>query len=147
MKNAESILDHLLAQPIYSRLRQNRCYRLIKKALPAPLQKGVMFIFVKEKTLFFALRHPAVKMEFDYKLPTIKSLLTSLPPVEEACAELKFERIRTFVSRYAPKPRPARDTIPRYKEHARPDFSLTVKDEALRREFEAIKALIARNRS
>ena len=146
MKDAESILSHIVSQPVYSRLREQACYRLIRQALPDSLQKGILFVFVKNRTLFFALKHPAFKMEFDYKLPTIKTLLTTIPPLREACKQHEIDRIRTFVSRYAPPPAPVSSSVPRYRERARADFLLKTEDPDIRRHFDTLRRLIARNR-
>ncbi len=142
MKKVDTVLTHLLSQPVYAVLKQQKCFRLIKKALPATLQRGVLFIYVKNKTLFFALKHPAYKMEFDYKLSIIKNLLTTLPPIQEACSEYEIQHVKTFVSKFAAKPKEAKDTVPYFKERASGDFEIKCKNKALGKEFEALKKTI-----
>jgi hypothetical protein len=142
MKKVDRVLDHLLANPLYARLRTHGCFRQLQSALPEPLRRGILFMYVKNRTLFIALKHPAFKMEIDYKLSTIKNLLSTLPPLKEACGEFGIDRIKTFVSRYAPPPRPPEDTVPRYKEHATGRFAITTKDEALQKRFAQIRDLI-----
>ncbi|WP_456404308.1 hypothetical protein [Hydrogenimonas sp.] len=142
MKNVETVLDHLLSQPIYATLRQQRCFRLIKKALPQSLQRGILFLYVKNGTLFFALKHPAFKMEFDYKLSLIKNLLTTLPPLKEACGSHEIRDVRAFVSRFAPTPKESGDTVPRYRERADGSFRIASRKEEIKKEFEALKETI-----
>ncbi len=142
MKKIETVLDHLVSQPIYATLRQQRCFRLIKKALPRTLQRGILFLFVKEGTLFFALKHPAFKMEFDYKLSTIKNLLTTLPLLEDACGAHEIKDVRAFVSRFAPAPKKGGETVPRYRERAEGSFRILGQNEKIREEFEALKETI-----
>ncbi|WP_353661154.1 hypothetical protein [Hydrogenimonas sp. SS33] len=146
MKKVDSVLTHLLAHPVYAKLQEQACFRLIRKALPETLRRGVLFMYVKNRILFFAVKHPAFKMEFDYKLATIKNLLTTLPPLQEACGAHGIRDIRVFVSRFAPKPAPSPETHPRYKERATGAFDLRLKDEALQESFESIKKSIAENR-
>jgi hypothetical protein len=145
MKKVHAVLDHLLAQPVYAKLRQQECFRLLKKALPAPLQRGILFIYVKNRTLFFALKHPAFKMEFDYKLSMIKSLLSTLPPLKEACGGYEIREVKAFVSRFAPAPEPAADTVPRYRERAHPGFAVRSRDPDIARAFDALKESVAHN--
>ena len=146
MKNIETVLGHLVAQPLYAKLRRQECFDLVKKALPASLQRGILFIYVKNRTLFFAVKHPVFKMEFDYKLSLIKKLLSTLPPLKEACADHRIEQVKVFVSKFSPAPEPAEPTEPRYRERARPDFAIHTEKESLKALFDAIKESVARNR-
>ncbi len=142
MKKVETVLSHLLSQPSYAVLRRQKCFQLIKKALPGQLQNGILFIYVKDKTLFFALKHPAYKMEFDYKLSLIKNLLTTLPPLKEACSGHEIRQVKSFVSRFAPKRTESSDTIPRYKERSNGKFAVHSENEELKRRFEELKESI-----
>jgi len=146
MKKVNAVLDHLLDHPLYAKLREQECFRLIRRALPAPLQRGVLFMYVKNRTLFFAVKHPAFKMEFDYKLPFIKNLLTTLPPLREACGGHEIRQVKAFVSRFSAAPEPPKTTEPRYRERAHPDFAVRADDEAIRDAFEAIRRTVAANR-
>ncbi len=132
----------MLSQPAYAVLRQQKCFQLIKKALPLNLRHGILFIYVKNGTLFFALKHPAFKMEFDYKLSLIKNLLSTLPPLQEACSTHEIHQIKAFVSRFAPEPKKSTDTVPHYKERSDGDFGIECKNERIKKEFEALKETI-----
>ncbi|WP_456452923.1 hypothetical protein [Hydrogenimonas sp.] len=147
MKKVNAVLDHLLTHPIYAKLRQQECFRLLKEALPPPLRRGILFMYVKNRTLFFALKHPAFKMEFDYKLSLIKNLLTTLPPLKEACDGHEIRQVKAFVSKFAPSPAPVKETEPFYRERAHPDFALKVEDPKLVEAFRAIQRTIATNRA
>ncbi len=142
MKKVETVIDHLLSQPVYAVLRQQNCFRLIKKALPPNLQNGILFIYVKKGILFFALKHPAYKMEFDYKLSLIKNLLSTLPPLREACGAHEIRDIRAFVSRFAPEPAESPQSVPHYRERARGSFDIRCKNERVKKEFESLKETI-----
>jgi len=139
MKNIDIILEHLLSDPLYSKLNQQECFTLIKKSLPKPLQKGILFMYVKDETLFIALRHPAHKMEFDYKLSLVKNLLSSLPPLQDSCKDYNIKKIKTFVSKFTKKPEPKIDTVPRYKELSTSSFEIRAKDDDIKDKFEDIK--------
>ncbi len=142
MKKIETVLDHLLSQPTYSRLRRQKCFDLLKKALPTTLQRGILFIYVKNRTLFFALKHPAYKMEFDYKLSLIKNLLTTLGPLKEACGGYEIEQVKAFVSKFAPAAKSGVQSVPRYKERSMGDFFVKCENEKLKKEFEELKEAI-----
>ncbi len=142
MKKVETVIDHLLSQPVYALLRQQNCFRLIKKALPPNMQNGILFIYVKNGTLFFALKHPVYKMEFDYKLSLIKNLLSTLPPLREACGDHKIRDIKAFVSRFAPEPKESPRSVPHYRERASGRFDIRCKNERVKREFESLKETI-----
>jgi len=139
MKDVNTILNHLVANPLYSKLKHQQCFTLIKKSLPKPLQKGILFMYVKNDTLFFALKHPAFKMEFDYKLSLIKNLLSSLPPLQVACKTYDIKRVKTFVSKFTTQPETKIDTVPRYKEHAIGLFEIKAQDSDIKERFEDIE--------
>ncbi len=136
----------MLAHPTYAKLRQQTCFSLIKKALPATLQRGILFMYVKNRTLFFAVKHPAFKMEFDYKLSLIKKLLSSMPPLQEACGVHRIEQVKVFVSKFSTQPEPESSSEPRYTERAHPDFAVRTDNERLTSVFEAIRESVAKNR-
>ena len=142
MKNINVIIDHLITNPLYSRLKYQKCFALIKKSLPEPLQKGILFMYVKNDTLFFALKHPAFKMEFDYKLSLIKTLLSSLPPLQTACKTYNIKRIKTFVSKFTTQSETKIDTVPRYKERAVGLFEIKAQNDDIKEKFEIIKRQI-----
>jgi len=144
MKNINAVLNHLLSNPLYSKIKHQKCFALIKKSLPEPMQKGILFIYVKNETLFFALKHPAHKMEFDYKLSLIKNLLSSLPPLQDACKNYNIKKIKTFVSKFTTKSENKIDTVPRYKECSTALFEIKAEDDAIKEKFEAIKREINR---
>jgi len=142
MKNINVVLNHLVANPLYSRLKHQKCFDLIQKSLPRPLQKGILFMYVKNDTLFFALKHPAFKMEFDYKLSLIKTLLSSLPPLQVACKTYNIKRIKTFVSKFTTQTETQKNTVPRYKECAKGVFEIRAQNDDIKEKFEAIKRQI-----
>jgi hypothetical protein len=142
MKNINVVLNHLVTNPLYSRLKHQKCFALIKKSLPKPLQRGILFMYVKNNTLFFALKHPAYKMEFDYKLSLIKTLLSSLPPLQTACKTYEIKRIKTFVSKFTTEPEDKKDSVPRYREGSTGAFEIKAKDDDIKEKFETIKRQI-----
>ncbi len=114
--------------------------------MPASLQNGIAFMYVKKGTLFIAFRHPAFKMEFHYKAPSIKRLLTTLPPLKEACGEYEIRDIRAFVTKYAPVEEKRASSVPRYKERATPDFEIRAHDGDIAALLASIRETVARNR-
>lgn len=143
MQEVRSILSHLTTHPIYGRLKVHRCFKSLKQALPKHWQCAIHFMYVKNGTLFFALKHPGFKMEFDYNLQTIKSLLSSLPPIKEACDPLQIRQVRTFVTHHAmPKSEARNSTVPRYKERSSGRFALVCENPNIRESLGMIRTAI-----
>ncbi len=142
MKSAKSILDHLYHQPTHSKLVALQCFDKIKKALPLHIQKGIAFIYRKDRTLFFVLSHPGLKMELDYKHNLIKSLLTKIKEFDENCSDIEIDTIKSFVTNKAPASPPPPKPRYRYKERSQGNFQIATQNPKLKALFEAIKSEI-----
>jgi len=99
MKKVETVIDHLLSQPAYAVLRQQRCFRLIKKALPATLRRGILFIYVKLQEACAAHDIRNVKAFVSRFAPEPKESLQSVPRYKERSdgsfeIECKNERVK-----------------------------------------------------
>ncbi len=144
MKKSSHIISHLTNQPLYSKLKTIKCYEKIKSLLPIRLQKAVLFIYVKNSTLFFALNHPGYKMEFNYNVNFIKRALKELKKKEIACKDFDFREIKVFVSNKI-------DTLSTtdkqeekltYQERATGEFEIKTDNENLKKIFENIQEVI-----
>ncbi len=139
MKSAKSILDHLYHQPTHSKLLALSCFDKIKKALPLHIQKGIAFIYRKDRTLFFVLQHPGLKMELDYKHNLIKSLLTKIKEFDKNCTDIEIDSIKSFVTNKKPLTPPKKKSHYRYPERSQGSFQIETQNPKLKALFEAIQ--------
>lgn len=144
MKTAKSIIEHLKHNPRNSKVLEIACYEKVKAMLPPRLAKAVLFIYKKNKTLYFVLNHPGMKMEFNYKHSLIKNLLNKLKDFDENCKDIAITEVKSFVSNKIPEKKVIKPTIKRYyKEKATGTFKNRAQNEELKAIFENIKAMLA----
>ena len=141
MKNASQIINSLQNRPQFSRLSKYSCIKKISSIFTPALQKMIKFGYFKGNTLFFVLNHPAAKQEFDNNIQTIKNALNFYMP--EECMDNHIDDIKAFVTHTPPK-KPSKTTITqvRYKERAKGDFKINIKDERLNRLVQSIQKII-----
>ncbi len=101
MKKSTEIISHLKNRSFHSKLNQIECLNKLISLLPPRLGKAVSFVYIKNKTLFFALNHPGYKMEFNYNVNLIKELLKKLKKLDLNCKDIEVNEIKTFVSNMA----------------------------------------------
>lgn len=145
MKTAQSIISHISNQPYFRVLKTNRCYQRYISLLSKAQQQGVAFVYIKENTLFIAVKHPAFKMELDYNKDLLISLLKTLYKYDENCPMMKASKVIIFESKfYRIKEEEQESTIPYYKERANGVFQIP-KDHELKDKFKKIKEHILCN--
>ncbi len=140
------ILSHLSSQPQFKSLKQQECYQKYINLLSDKWQKAVAFVYIKDMTLFIAVKHPGFKMELNYNKDLLKSLLSQLGTYDKACEMMQAQKVIIFHSKYyaMPEEKTSYVTVPHYHERAKGDFE-TPEDKELKEKFERIKALIACN--
>jgi hypothetical protein len=128
-------------------LKQQECYRKFTALLGKHLQNAIAFVYVKNRTLFVAVRHPGFKMELHYNRDLLKSVLTQLVSHDDKCRMLDAKEVVIFHSKYHPvnTKKPEQETIPYYEELAKSEFVIRTEDEALKAQFEKIKETILCN--
>jgi len=148
MKKVSVILSHLTAQPQFKVLKQQECYGKYLSLLTPKYQKAIAFIYVKEQTLFIAVKHPGFKMELNYNRDLLKSLLTQLISYNKECEMMQSNKVVIFHSKYHPMVKESQivSTVPYYNELATQDFKIQTEDEALLKKFNNIKEAIACNK-
>ena len=147
MKKAHIILSHLTNQPQFRFLKQQTCYQKYIKLLGSKYQKAIAFVYIKNETLFVAVTHPGFKMELNYNLDLLKSVLTQLTTHDNECKMMKANKVVIFHSKYHPVVKIEDDitTVPYYNELASSDFEIESEDEELKEKFERIKERIKCN--
>ncbi len=141
------ILSHIINQPQFKFLKQQSCYQKYIKLLGSKYQKAIAFIYIKDETLFVAVTHPGFKMELNYNKDLLKSVLTQLSSLDNACKMMQAQKVVVFHSKYHPvkKEEEAISTVPYYHERASTAFKIETKDEELKEKFETLKKVIECN--
>jgi hypothetical protein len=139
MKSSKSIINHLIKKPSYSKMGEKLCYQKIADALPPHISKSILFIYRKNRTLFFVLSHSGIKMEFDYKHNLIKSLLNKIKNIDKNCQNIEITAVKSFVSNKISKTAPSKRRKLRYKERAKGDFDFDMENTHLKELFLQIK--------
>ena len=73
MKTSRTVLDKLTSSVQFKPLGAHKCYAKFLSLLPQHLQKAIAFVYIKNETLFIALKHPGFKMELNYNKDLLKS--------------------------------------------------------------------------
>ena len=145
MKSSKEIINHIIKKPLHSKLSELNCYNKIKAALPPHIGNSIAFIYKRDKTLFFALNHPGIKMEFDYKHNLIKSLLEKIKLYDKKCADIEIIYIKSFVTNKIDKSIDIKKPKKRYKERSNALFLIDCQNKELKELFLDIKESIKKN--
>jgi len=147
MKSSEKIISHITGKPLFQKIGQKKCFAKVISLLPPQLAKAVMFTYVKNRTLFFVLNHPGLKMEFNYKITLIKSLLKKIKDIDPDCKNIDITDVKAFVTNkidFNPPPPPPESKFT-YKERASGRFYNFATDPKLKALFQQIKEEIRKN--
>jgi hypothetical protein len=147
MKKAHTILSHLSSLPQFKVLKRQECYQKYLSLLTPKYQKAIAFIYVKESTLFIAVKHPGFKMELNYNRDLLKSVLTQLTSYDTNCEMMQASKVVVFHSKYHPMKleTPQSTTVPYYHERANDNFNIESSDKELKEKFKQIQKTIACN--
>ncbi len=106
------------------------------------MQKQILYIYKKDDTLFFVLKHPGFVMEFNYNKKHINDVLNLLRKKSDLCKDLQVSKIKNYYKFVAePKP-PQPKPLQRYKERAKGEFEIQTQNEELRQILEKIRQRI-----
>jgi len=123
MKKASSIISLLQGQPQFGAMKKQHCYRKFIQLLNPKWQKAVLFVYLRNETLFVAVSHPAFKMELNYNRDLLKSLLAKVAQFVPECNMLCAKEVVVFVSKLAAEPSTVTSTVPYYQERSSDDIS------------------------
>jgi len=138
MKNIRDIGLSVQNRSFEQKLAFNRSLLRLKLTLPQRLRESVRFMYVKEKTLFFVLDHPALVMEFNYNhLSLIKDLLTKFD--FEGLGDIKS--VKCFATNKI-KSDDTQDSSNTYTEHSKGTFKNHLQDDRLKAKVEEIREVI-----
>ncbi|NPA50724.1 MAG: hypothetical protein GXO02_03740 [Epsilonproteobacteria bacterium] len=147
MKRAYDIVNNLNRFPHFKSVHKYSCYNKLLELLPPRYQKAIAFFYIKNNTLFGALKHPGYKMELNYNKDLVKALLNQISMVDMECKEVfkDVKNIQFFASKFFEPPKKETQTIPFYKELAKGEFEIKIKDRDLEAIFLKIKEDIEAN--
>lgn len=136
MKKISEILSHLKNNPEFRKINTSTLVNVfINTALLEKHKKCIKFGYIKNKTLFFVLKHQGYKKELEYNKADIKSLLKKFN-LED------IENIEFFVTNVIEKKESKKEVEPMYKERSYGIFENKAKDEMIFKKFEKIREII-----
>ncbi len=142
MKSSKEIVEHIIKNPQNKKILQKRCFEKLKNLLPSHLKSAVLFVYIKNKTLFFVLNHPGIKMEFNYKHNLIKDLLNKIKEIDKDCQDIEIERVKSFVSNKIEIDKEFKKVQYFYKERSLGEFKIETDNKELREIFQKIQNII-----
>jgi hypothetical protein len=146
MKHVSLVISHIKQQPSFKKMEQIASYKKLLALLPPKYTQMIKFMYNKNNTLFFVLKHPGFKMEFNYKMTLIKGLLKKLIMLDESCKCIDADELKFFVTN-----KPPEDTVMEikaeyiYEERSNGDFINKTHDKKLSLLFEEIRKIIKTN--
>ncbi len=148
MKKASLILSQLSNLPQFKLLRKQKCYQKYLSLLSPKWQKAIAFLYIRDNTLFIAIKHPGFKMELNYNRDLLKSLLTQLNRYDKSCSELQAQKVVIFTARHhtviEETPHDPQ-TVPYYHELSSATFPVYTEDRDIKQRFDRLKHSIQSN--
>ncbi len=142
MKNPKTILQHLYSN--HPKFWQSRCFRKILSLLPPRFQQQILYIYLKNKTLYFVFSHPAFAMEFNYNKKVINEVLKLAKQNIHECKGLEFTHYKAY-NKFIPTKQEEPTPSQCYCEKAKGNFTIYTTNEALAKIFIKIKEQIQKN--
>ena len=138
MKNMLEIIKHLKNNPQFGKINSSQAIKKFIELLPAKLNKGVKFGYVRNNILFFVLTHPVYKMEFEYNKALIKSILKTYKQID-------VQDIKFFVTNVIEKKEIINNKPDLYKERSHGIFDNKIQNPNLSKKLEAIRNIIKKS--
>jgi hypothetical protein len=127
-------------------MEQIASYKKLLALLPPRYQSMIKFMYNKNDTLFFVLKHPGFKMEFNYKMTLIKGLLKKLVKLDESCKCIDAEELKFFITNEPPQDDAVQTKSEYiYEERSSGGFINNAADKKLNLLFEEIREIIKKN--
>lgn len=148
MKDAEFIINHIVNNPFFYKLKtQSECAKFVK-LLSLNHQRLIAFCYIKNSVLFFALTHPLGLQEFkrDSNINMLKGLLKIYTKANEDSILAQISDIKFFVTknlRFRAASEIQKKRI--YVERSRGEFINLAKNPQIHAKFESIRDAIRAN--
>jgi hypothetical protein len=144
MKKIDNILHNLFSKN--KKFSEQQCFNKLLNTLPLHLRNMVLYIYKKDQTLFFVLKHPGFQIEFNYSKKLINDILKLLKEKEEICQNLIIKQIKSY-AKYSTKKELPKKKMFSFKEIAKGRFKIEAKNGEIREIFIKIKEAIKKNGS
>ncbi|MBR8462446.1 hypothetical protein KDE13_04260 [Campylobacter sp. faydin G-140] len=146
MKDAKTIIEHIYDYPLLSKnlRRANECHELVS-LFPKAHQNLIAFCYVRENTLFFALKHPLGLSELkrDSSIFMIKGLLKTIISSRKDSIFTHIKEIKFFVTKLLKfKEQEHYRTI--YRPKSKGEFINLCKDSEFYTKFEELREILKR---
>jgi hypothetical protein len=140
MKNIKEILKHT---PLpYDKIKIQRCLKLITSCLPIHIKNNISFMYLKNETLYFNTKHPAINFELYQKLNDIKMMLKAIQS-KKRCLSIKITNIKAYTSYKKEKNIPKILTDIKFYIQPPPlNFENKAKNKKIKEKFEEIREII-----
>lgn len=142
------IIEHILQNPLYKNLRQNRECKNFLSLLGKNKIDLIKFAYLKHNTLFIALYHPLGLQELkkDSSISQIKNMLNLYCKHNENSNLKKAEEIKFFISKEQKQIEIQTNSIRKKVERGDGKFINLSKDKEIYELFEKIRDIINANR-
>jgi len=152
MKNASEIISTIQQKPQYKRILTYRCVEKLKSALLPTIQRSIKYGYIKNSILYFVISSSINKYDKDNIINTIKMILNS-PMILKSdkfmeCSNTDIQEVKVYTDfkprpKYTPYATSTHKLI--YKERAKGEFDIVVKDEELKKIIKDIQNIIKEN--
>lgn len=148
MKQARFIIENITHKPSFKNLHKIKCYKKLIAPLPLHVSQKILFMYNKNKTLYFVFGHPGDLMSFNniqrqnkYKQSLVKTILKKLIQIDKSCECIDADEIKAFVSNKQ-RPLQVSEDVFVYEERSMGTFINYAKNEKLNELFEQIRDII-----
>jgi len=130
-----------------TKILRSRCLNALKSIFPERLQKFILFIYIKNKTLYITSNFFGLKQELEFQADNLKNFINKFLLKEGKCSYLNEEikKIKVIIKHLPKQPKKKEiETKIFYKELSKALFK-EPKDKDLKIIFQEIKKIIIRN--
>ncbi|OCL86810.1 hypothetical protein AAX26_01116 [Aliarcobacter thereius] len=136
MKNINEILAHIALNPNFNKINIFLDIKRFVNILPLKLKSGIKFVYIRNQTMHFVLKHQLFKVEFEHNKQTLEALLKMA----------KIENVNSFaffVTNVIEKAVQEKEYIEeKYIERSFAIFENKAKDKEIYKKFEDIRTII-----
>ncbi len=149
MKKASFIVNHLRSSPKFKNLQKEQSLKKLLLFLPKSFTNGIQYMYHKNNTIFFALKHQVYLFEFKslqrsdkYRKNFIKTKLNELINIDSSCKCIKADNIKAFLAPKVEKQEQNLSSLPLYIERSQAKFKNQANNVKLHKIFEEIRQII-----
>jgi len=111
---------------------------VINKRVTNTLQNNILYMYLKNETLYFVTKHQAINFELYQKLSDIKLMLSLIQKKMNRCHSIKISNIKAYTT-YTKPTKSIKSSIPLKFKHPTKNFKNLAKNEEIHKIFEEIR--------